>query len=153
MAFPVVSDAEVPLVVGSSEEVVPAVRPEASVPDSPNVMVKETTPVVEIAAPVVRLATRSLSEGPLTEGKLCVFQVVMPVTMNGRSFFVGDMIQAHIDIIDAGSGRVYLRTDRLTSAQTQETSVLKMVATEQPKQPGVALPTRLENWQLSWEAL
>lgn len=110
-------------------------------------------PVVETVSPVIRLITRSLSEGPLSEGKFCVFQVVQPVLLNGRSFAVGDMIQAHIDIIDAGSGRVFLRTDRLTTAQTQETFTLKLVATEQPKQPGVALPTRLENWQLSWEAL
>ena len=107
---------------------------------------------VETTVPVVRLATRSLSEGPLTEGKLCLFQVVQSVTLNGRAFAVGDMIQAHIEIIDVVSGRVYLHTDRLTTAQSQETSPLKLTATGQPKQPGVALPTRLDSWQLSWEA-
>ncbi|MVM38809.1 transglycosylase SLT domain-containing protein [Spirosoma sp. HMF3257] len=108
---------------------------------------------VETAPSVIRLVTRSLSEGPLTEGKLCLFQVVQPVTLNGRTFAVGDMIQAHIEVIDANSKRVFLRTDQLTTAQTQETISLKLVATEQPKQPGVALPTRLEGWQLSWELL
>lgn len=118
--------------------------------DSVAAPVLETKPI-ETVAPVIRLATRSLSEGSLTEGKLCLFQVVQPVTLNGRAFAVGDMIQAHIEIIDAASGRVYLHTDRLTTAQSQETSPLKLVATGQPKQPGVALPTRLEGWQLNWE--
>ena len=114
------------------------------------------TPVekaVSSSGSVVRLMTRSLSEGPLTEGQLCMFQVVQPVTINGRSFAVGDLIQAHIEIIDPGSGRVFLRTDRLTSAQTQQTAPLKLVATEQPKQPGVSRPSRLDGWQLTWEEL
>ncbi|MBD2702938.1 lytic transglycosylase domain-containing protein [Spirosoma sp. BT702] len=103
--------------------------------------------------PSNRLLTRSMSEGNLTEGKLCIFQVVQPITINGRNFSVGDMIQAHIEIVDAGSGRVFLRTDQLTTAQTRETIPLRLVATEQPRQPGVAKPSRLEGWQLSWEAL
>ncbi|WP_018618919.1 lytic transglycosylase domain-containing protein [Spirosoma luteum] len=114
---------------------------------SPVVLVQETK------APTATLKTRSMSEGPLTEGKLCLFQVIQPVTLNGRFFAVGDMIHAYIDVIDAGSGRVYLRTDHLTSAQTREVFPLKMVATEQSKQPGVALPNRFDNWQLNWESL
>ncbi len=116
----------------------------------------QPTPVVsvqEAKAPAVGLKTRSMSEGPLSEGKLCLFQVIQPVTLNGRFFAVGDMIHAYIDVIDARSGRVYLRADQLTTAQTREVFSLKMVATEQPKQPGVPLPNRLENWQLNWESL
>ncbi|WP_080054557.1 lytic transglycosylase domain-containing protein [Spirosoma aerolatum] len=109
--------------------------------------------IVSPSTSVIRLVTRSLSEGPLTEGQLCMFQVVQPVTLNGRTFAVGDLIQAHIEIIDPGSGRVFLRTDRLTSAQTQQVSPLKLVATEQPKQPGVSRPSRLDGWQLTWEEL
>ncbi|GAB4033948.1 lytic transglycosylase domain-containing protein [Spirosoma gilvum] len=123
----------------------------------PSTKLTESAIPVEKAVPTsesaVRLTTRSLSEGPLTEGQLCVFQVVQPVTINGRTFAVGDLIQAHIEIIDPGSGRVFLRTDRLTTAQTQETSPLKLVATEHPKQPGVSRPTRLDGWQLAWEEL
>jgi hypothetical protein len=110
------------------------------------------TPTATTAA-VSRLKTRCLSEGPLTEGQLCVFQVMQPVTLNERTFAVGDLIHAHIEIIDTASGRVFLRTDRLTTAQTQETSPLKLVATGQPHHPGVTLPTRLESWQLMWEQL
>jgi hypothetical protein len=89
----------------------------------------------------------------LQEGQLCIFQVVQPITLNERTYAVGDVIHAHVEIIDRNSGRVFLRTDRLTTAQTQETIPLKLVATDLPKQPGVALPTRLENWRLEWEQL
>ncbi|GAB3985684.1 hypothetical protein GCM10028807_01470 [Spirosoma daeguense] len=108
-------------------------------------------PVSDVA--VNRLITRSLSEGPLTEGKLCVFQVVQPVSLNGRNFAVGDLIQAHIEIIDTSTGRVFLRTDQGTAAQNRETFPLRLVATDKPKQPGVPKPSHLEGWQLTWEAL
>ena len=118
---------------------------------------REPAQPVDVLAPVVglslRLSTRSLSEGPLTEGKLCLFQVVQPVAISGRVFSVGDVIQAHIEIIDAASGRVFLRTDRYTTAQSQETVSLNLVATGQPRHPGVDLPTRLEGWGLNWESL
>ncbi|WP_080236991.1 lytic transglycosylase domain-containing protein [Spirosoma rigui] len=98
-----------------------------------------------------QLVTRSLNEGAPTEGKLYLFQVVKPVTINGRSFSVGDVIQAHIELIDRASGRLFLRTDQYTSSQ--ETVPLNLVATGQPRRPGVELPARLENWQLTWESL
>ena len=100
-----------------------------------------------------RLVTRSLSEGPLKEGKLCVFQVTQTVRLNGRTFAAGDIIQAHVEHVDAQSGRVFLRTNRLLMAQTQEAVPLTLVATDQPKQPGVAIPARLHGWQLTWEAM
>ncbi len=109
--------------------------------------------VVAVAETVSRLKTRCLSEGPLTEGQLCLFQVVQPIVLNDRTFAVGDVIQAHVEVIDAASGRIFLRTDQLTTAQTQETFPLKLVATEQPRHPGVALPTHLASWQLTWEKL
>lgn len=120
--------------------------------DEPLVRPAPIVPVT-VTVPAVRLMTRSLSEGSLAEGKLCVFQVVQPVTLNGRAFAVGDMIQAHIEIMDVASGRVFLRTDQLTTARTGETVSINFVATGQPRQPGVPLPTRLEGWQLNWEAM
>lgn len=114
-------------------------------------------PVLPLLAPgpvevmALQLVTRSLSEGPLTEGKLCLFQVIQGVSINGRNFSVGDLIQAHIEIIDTGSGRVYLRTDQHSTGQ--ETTGLNLVATGQPSRPGVELPLRLENWRLTWESL
>lgn len=114
---------------------------------------KKSEPVAAVPIATPRLVTRSLSEGPVQEGQLCVFQVVQPITLNEHTFQVGDVIHAHIEIIDTNSGRVFLRTDRLTTAQTQETLPLKLIATEQPKQPGVTLPTRLDNWRLEWEQL
>ncbi|GAB2599884.1 lytic transglycosylase domain-containing protein [Spirosoma areae] len=122
-----------------------------SIAESPKEVMASSSP--QAVLPVDRLATRSLSEGSLSDGQLCVFQVVQPVTINGRAFAVGDVIQAHIEIMDAASGRVYLRTDHLTTAQSQQMVPLNLVATGQPKQPGVGLPIRLEGWQLMWEAL
>ena len=114
---------------------------------------QSTASLVSTHTASVQLVTRSLSEGTLTEGQLCLFQVVQPVAINGHTFAVGDVIQAHIEIIDAASGRVFLRTDRHTVAQSQETVVLNFVATGQPRQPGVDMPARLENWRLTWESL
>ena len=147
-----VADSTTTVVLLTEEESTPEIITETSADDK---SVSKTAPAAPTVAalPAIRLTTRSLSEGPLKEGQLCMFQVVQPITLNGRIFSVGDVIQAHIEVIDAGSGRVFLRTDRLTTAQTQETFSLKLVATEQPKQPGVALPTRLEGWQLTWESL
>ena len=136
----------------TEEESNPENQADVAEPDSVATPVPEMKPV-ETVAPVIRLTTRSLSEGSLAEGKLCMFQVVQPVTLNGRTFAVGDMIQAHIEIIDAASGRVFLRTDRLTTAERQESFPLTLVATGQPKHPGVTLPTRLDGWQLTWEAM
>jgi len=100
-----------------------------------------------------RLTTRNMTEGQLAEGKLYIFQVVEPIRINERSFAVGDMIHAHIEWIDKASGRVFLRTDRLISAETHQTIPLKLVATDKPKTPGVSIPTYLEGWKLTWEQL
>ncbi|GAB4049664.1 lytic transglycosylase domain-containing protein [Spirosoma litoris] len=147
-----VTDSTTTVVLLDDEETEEEISTEKSAP-APTPTIAPTKSVEPMASSAIRLVTRSLSEGPLTEGKLCLFQVVQPVTLNGRTFAVGDMIQAHIEIIDAGSKRVFLRTDQLTTAQTQEKISIRLVATEQPKQPGVTLPSRLEGWQLSWELL
>ncbi|CCH51718.1 Membrane-bound lytic murein transglycosylase D [Fibrisoma limi BUZ 3] len=112
-------------------------------------------PVADVAkAPSVpRLTTRSLSEGAITEGQLCVFQVVQPVTLNGYTFAVGDMIYAHVELLDATTGKAFLRTDKTVTADTQESRPLKLIAADQPRQPGVPIPSRLENWRLEWEQL
>jgi membrane-bound lytic murein transglycosylase D len=107
----------------------------------------------EVTVQSDRLVTRSLSEGSLAEGRFYIFQVVQPVTINERTFAVGDVIHAHVELVDAASGRVFLRTDRLITAQTQETIPLKLVATEQPRHPGVAVPSRIDGWRLTWEQL
>lgn len=107
------------------------------------------------AAPVriTQLKTRCLSEGSLQVGQLCIFQVVEALTLPNRQFAVGDLIQAHVELIHDPSGRVFLRTDRLTSAQTRQTTELSLVATELPHQPGVSVPGQLQGWRLSWEQL
>jgi len=112
-------------------------------------------PVVAVAkAPLVpRLTTRSLSEGAITEGQLCVFQVVQPITLNGYTFAVGDMIYAHVELLDATTGKAFLRTDKIVTADTQESRPLKLIAADQPRQPGVPIPSRLENWRLEWEQM
>ena len=150
---PFTSDSTTTVVLLTEEESTTGISAQTVPAGSKKVQAAPPVPTQEGKALASRLKTRSMSEGPLTEGKLCLFQVIQPITLNGRFFAVGDMIHAYIDVIDAGSGRVYLHTDHLTTAQTREVFSLKMVATEQPKQPGVMLPTRLENWQLNWESL
>lgn len=147
-----IADSTTTVVLLTEEESTPEIIEDTLATDATETIAKAP---VDVPAPVStdRIMTRSLSEGNVAEGQLCVFQVVQPITINGRTFEVGDVIQAHVEIIDAGSRRVFLRADRLTKAQTQETIPLKLVATEQPRQPGVALPNRFEGWKLSWEAL
>ncbi|GAB3542530.1 lytic transglycosylase domain-containing protein [Spirosoma fluminis] len=147
-----VADSTTNVVLLTDEDVMAESEPVSVATDSVEAK-PEPKAIATVPPPATRLITRSLSEGPIKEGQLCVFQVVQPVTLNERTFAVGDVIHAHIEIIDATSGRVFLRTDQLTAAQTQETTALKLVATEQPRQPGVTLPTRLENWRLEWEQL
>lgn len=150
---PFTSDSTTTVVLLTEEESTTGIVAQTLVANGKKAQVTPVVSIQENKAPASRLKTRSMSEGPLTEGKLCLFQVIQPVTLNGRFFAVGDMIHAYIDVIDAPSGRVYLHTDHLTTAQTREVFSLKMVATEQVRQPGVTLPTRLENWQLNWESL
>ena len=151
--IPFVSDSTTTVVLLTEEESTTGIASRTLVASGKKVQPIPVVSALDTKAPAATLKTRSMSEGPLTEGKLCLFQVIQPITLNGRFFAVGDMIHAYIDIIDTRLGRVYLRTDHLTMAQTREVFSLKMVATEQQKQPGVTLPTRLENWQLNWESL
>jgi hypothetical protein len=49
------------------------------------------------------------------------------------------------------AGRVFMRTDQVVCAKTQQATALSMVAVEQPNQPGVDIPHMLDGWKLSWE--
>lgn len=100
---------------------------------------------------VLLLKTRCLDTGLLRLGSTCTFQVTEPVTVGDRTFAVGDQIHAHVEEVKGVAGRVFLRTDRIVSAKTQETTALSMVAVEQPRQPGVGIPHLLDGWKLSWE--
>lgn len=103
-----------------------------------------------------QLLTRRMGEGTLTEGQLCMFEVIRPDTLNGVVVSVGDVLYAHVDMIEPTSGRVYLRTEKLMSAKTQETIPFKLSAVDRPKQPGVPIPARqelAEGWRLRWEQL
>lgn len=162
-ATPFADDAEPTFIADSTTTVVLLTEAETDnngvilLTDSAEVDVEKVPASAKVAdvspVSVDRLTTRSLSAGTLAEGKLCLFQVVQPITINGRQLAVGDVVQAHIEIIDKASGRVFLRTDRLVQAQTQETIPLKLVATSVPRQPGVAIPSTLDGWQLTWEQL
>lgn len=99
------------------------------------------------------LKTRCLDTGLLRLGAACVFKVIEPLKVGDQSFAVGDLIYAHVEEVKGVAGRVYMRTDRVTSAKTQQTTPLSMVATEQPRQPGVGLPHMLDGWKLNWEQL
>lgn len=148
-----ISDSTTTVVLLTEEESTTGITSQTLAARGKRAQPRPVVSIQEAKAPAATLKTRSMSEGPLSEGKLCLFQVIQPVTLNGRFFAVGDMIHAYIDVIDTRSGRVYLRTDHLTTAQTREVFPLRMVATEQPKQPGVPLPSRFDNWQLNWESL
>ncbi|MEZ0538991.1 lytic transglycosylase domain-containing protein [Fibrella arboris] len=100
--------------------------------------------------------TRSLTNNALSEGQLFVFEVTSPQTFDEVTLGVGDMVYAHVEIIDQSSRRVYLRADRVMSSQTRETRPLKLVAVEKSHQPGVPMPVRdvlASGWQLAWEKL
>jgi len=115
-------------------------------------------PVVEVSAVVIpRIMTRRLGEDALTEGQLVLFEVIQPSEINGQRVSVGDLLYAHVDMIEPTSGRVFLHTDRLVTAQSQNTISLRLVAVEKTKQPGVKLPPSYEiasnGWRLAWEQL
>lgn len=97
------------------------------------------------------LKTRCLDTGLLRLGSACTFRVTEPVTVGDRTFAVGDLIHAHVEDVKGVAGRVFLRTDRVVSAKTQQATTLSMVAVEQPRQPGVNIPHLLDGWKLSWE--
>jgi len=96
------------------------------------------------------LKTRCLDTGLLRLGSTCTFQVTEPVTIGDQTFAVGDQIHAHVEDVKGVAGRVFLRTDRVVSAKTQQATALSMVAVEQPRQPGVSIPHLLDGWNLSW---
>lgn len=112
------------------------------------------TPAAGVAA-VPRLETRLLSGNGLSEGQLCVFEAVRSTKINGVTVAVGDLIYAHVELLDRGSGRVFLRTEKVVS-QTQESARLNLVAVETTRQPGVSMPARdamASGWRLNWESM
>lgn len=104
-----------------------------------------------------RILTRRLGDDALTEGKLVLFEVVQPSEVSGYKVSVGDLVYAHVDMIEPTSGQAFLHTDRIVTAQTQVTINLRLVAVDKPKQPGVKMPPSYEmasnGWRLTWEQL
>lgn len=96
------------------------------------------------------LKTRCLDTGLLRIGSACVFQVVEPATLGSQTFAAGDLIHAHVENVQGVAGRVFMRTDRVVCAKTQQVTALSMVATERPRQPGVGIPHLLDGWKLDW---
>lgn len=102
------------------------------------------------------MQTRNVTTGGLTEGEFLIFEVTSPQLINEVPLAVGDMVYAHIELIDKLSGLVYLRADCMVSALSRETRPLKLVAVEKDHKPGVPLPVRdglSSGWQLAWEKL
>ncbi len=100
--------------------------------------------------------TRSLTREAISEGQLFVFEVTSPQTIDHVKLAVGDMVYAHIEVVDTRSGRVYLRADRVVSAQTREATPLRLMAVEANRKPGVPIPVRdalATGWQLAWEKI
>ena len=100
--------------------------------------------------------TRSLTHEVISEGQLFVFEVTSPQTIDQVKLAVGDMVYAHIEVVDTRSGRVYLRADRVVSAQTREATPLRLMAVEANRKPGVPIPVRdalATGWQLAWEKI
>lgn len=117
---------------------------------------EEKAPSAGTIAAVTRLETRSLGINSLAEGQLYIFEVVQPQTINGIQVGVGDLLYAQVQFLDNASGRVFMRTQKLVKAQTQETVNLKLSAVQLIQQPGVPLPSRetlATGWRLSWEQI
>ncbi len=122
------------------------------------VLAQETAPIVKVDGVLASsmVETRSLSREPLTDGQLCVFEVIKPQTVNGVAVHVGDLIYAHVELLDRTTGRAYLRAEKIVTAQTQETIRLHLTAVERTKHPGVAMPPRdllASGWKLNWEQI
>lgn len=125
-------------------------------PTEPRQTAASTPDMVATVAPGLLIESRGVTGNTLAEGQLVLFEVVRSQTINGIPVLVGDLIYAHIETMDMATGRVFLRADRLLSAQTQATVKLNMVAVEKAKQPGVPMPARNQvgaGWRLSWESL
>ncbi len=128
----------------------PALPEKADEPTAPPAQAKPA----QVAVP--QLETRSLTVGLLTEGQLCLFEAAQSTVINGIAVAVGDLIYAHIDAIDPTSGRVFLRTEKVVSTQTQNTVKLRLTAVDTIRQPGIVLPNGqalTEGSKLVWEAL
>ncbi len=125
-------------------------------PAKPRQTLAPAPDMVATIAPSLLVESRGVTGNTLAEGQLVLFDVVRSQTINGLPVSVGDLIYAHIETMNAATGRVFLRADRLLSAQTQTTIKLNMIAVEKPKQPGVPIPARNQagnGWRLSWESL
>jgi membrane-bound lytic murein transglycosylase D len=110
---------------------------------------------ISVTAPASLIQSRSMSRDALTDGQLVIFEVLVSQMINGISVSAGDVVYAHIETIDVGSGRVFLRAYQLLSARTQATTPVNLIAVERPGQPGVAIPPRDQigaGWRLAWEA-
>ena len=128
--------------------------PDELAPEQPSPTIAATNFIVETQSATSQLLTRRMGNDALSEGQICMFEVIRPDTLNGFVVSVGDVLYAHVDMIEPTSGRVYLRTDKLMSARTQESIPLKLSAVDRPKQPGVPIPARqelAEGWRLRWE--
>ncbi len=103
----------------------------------------------------VHLETRNVAGEALTEGKLCLFEAVQPVTINGVSIAVGDLIYAHVEAIDRATGRVFMRTEKVISTPIQQTVKIRLTAISATRQPGIVLPGAYAppGLKLIWEAL
>jgi hypothetical protein len=126
----------------------------ATLTSKPDLAVSSADSSVVLATSAAQvLKTRCLDTGLLRLGAACVFKVIEPMKVGHQSFAVGDLIYAHVETVQGVAGRVYMRTDRIISAKTQQATSLSMVATEQLHQPGVGIPHMLDGWKLNWEQL
>ena len=119
------------------------------------VVVPATAQPADTEVVAVHLETRNVSGESLTEGKLCVFEAVQPVTINGVAISVGDLLYAHVEAIDQTTGRVFMRTEKVVSTRTQQTIKIRLTAVGNTRQPGVVLPGAYAppGLKLTWEAL
>ena len=135
--------------------VVPTPAPAPPAVAQPKPAAVPTSDIVATVAPGLLIESRGVTGNALTEGQLVLFEVVRSQTVNSIPVSVGDLIYAHIETMDMATGRVFLRADRLLSAQTQAMVKLNMIAVERPSQPGVLMPARDQvgtGWRLSWES-
>lgn len=107
--------------------------------------------------PKPAVQTRTFSQDRMKEGQMYVFEVITPQLIDGQPLQIGDLVYAFVEMIEPTSGRVYLRADRVVSAQSRETLPIRLMAVGQrDNKPGVPMPGRDEishGWQLAWQQM
>ncbi|MBO0939929.1 lytic transglycosylase domain-containing protein [Fibrella sp. HMF5335] len=111
------------------------------------------------AADVFRggIKARLVEAGDMQRGGVWVFNLTRNGMANDVAVTEGDRLYAIIEDIDAKTGRVYFRADKLYTAGSQQTMVLPLAAVDASTgRMGIKIPDvdqMKAGWTLTWKAL